>query len=68
MCCVSGPTTRGSSSAGRTRFALERAGNFAGCPHDYADTAGKDHGRIEIRRCRVTGDSALLTYVDPDRA
>jgi len=48
-------------------FALERAGNFAGCPHDYADTVGKDHGRIEIRRCWTTGDPALLAHVDPDR-
>ena len=48
-------------------FRLERAGNFAGCPHDYADTVGKDHGRIEIRRCWTTGDPALLAHVDPDR-
>jgi len=48
-------------------FALERAGNFAGGPHDYADTVGKDHGRIEIRRCWTTGDPALLAHVDPDR-
>ena len=48
-------------------FALERAGNFAGYPHDYADTVGKDHGRIEIRRCWTTGDPALLAHVDPDR-
>ena len=26
-------------------FALERAGDFAGCTHDDADTVGKDHGR-----------------------
>ena len=41
-------------------FALERAGHFAGYARDYADTVGKDHGRIETRRCWVTGD--------PDRA
>ncbi len=41
-------------------FALERAGHFAGYAHDYADTVGKDHGRIETRRCWVTGN--------PDRA
>ena len=41
-------------------FALERAGDFAGYAHDYADTVGKDHGRIEIRYCWVTDD--------PDRA
>ena len=37
-------------------FALERAGNFAGYVHDDADTVGKGHGRIEIRRCWTTGD------------
>ena len=34
-------------------FALERAGNFAGYAHDYTDTVGKDHGRIERRHWRV---------------
>ena len=48
-------------------FRLERAEDFAGCPHDYADMVGKDHGRIEIRRCRTTGDPAYLAHVDPDR-
>ena len=40
-------------------FCLERAEDFADCPHDYADTVGKDHGRIEIRRCwdRVATDT-----------
>ena len=33
----------------------------------YADTVGKDHGRIEIRRCWTTGDPAYLAHVDPDR-
>ena len=49
-------------------FALERATHFAGYAHDYADTVGKDHGRIETRRCWTTGDPALLAHVDPDRA
>ena len=35
---------------------LERAGGFAGYAHGYADMVGKGHGRIEIRRCRATGD------------
>ena len=37
-------------------FALEQAGHFAGYAHDYADTVGKDHGRIETRRCWATDD------------
>jgi len=48
-------------------FALERAQDFAGYAHDYADTVGKDHGRIATRRCWTTGDPALLAHVDPDR-
>lgn len=48
-------------------FALERAGHFADYAHDYADTVGKDHGRIETRRCWTTGDPALLAHADPDR-
>ena len=32
-----------------------------------ADTVGKGHGRIEIRRCRATGDLDLLAHVVPDR-
>ena len=48
-------------------FHLERAADFADCPHDYADTVGKDHGRIETRRCGTTGDPAYLAHVDPDR-
>ncbi len=48
-------------------FALERAVDFAGYAHDYADTVGKDHGRIETRRCWTTGDPALLAHADPDR-
>ena len=48
-------------------FALERAGNFAGYAYDDADTVGKDHGRIETRRCRATGDPALLAHADPNR-
>ncbi len=48
-------------------FALERAQDFAGYAHEYADTVGKDHGRIAIRRCWMTGDPALLAHADPDR-
>ena len=47
-------------------FALERAEGFAGYA-DYADTVEKDHGRIEIRRCRTPGDPDLLAHVAPDR-
>ena len=42
-------------------FALERAGHFAGYAHDYADTVGKDHGRIArtvgagTGRCQTNG-------------
>ena len=48
-------------------FALKPAGGFADYAHDYADTVGKDHGRIETRRCWTTGDPALRAHADPDR-
>ena len=48
-------------------FRLEGAEDFAGGPHDYADTIGKDHGCIEIRGGWTTGDPAYLAPVDPDR-
>lgn len=43
-------------------FALEQAVDCAGCPHDYADTVGKGHGRIETHRCsdRVTTDTCCF--------
>ena len=49
-------------------FTLERAKDFADCPHDDADTVEKGYGRIEIRRCWAVGDPAYLAHVDPDRA
>ena len=55
-------------------FALEQAGDFAGYSHDYADMVGKDHGRIETRRCWTTGtpdwewrDQASLVRVESER-
>ena len=46
---------------------LERAEDFAGCPHGYADTVSKGHGRIASRRCWTTGDPDLLSQVAPDQ-
>lgn len=31
-------------------------------------TVTKDHGRLEIRTCRATGDPAVLAWLDPDGA
>lgn len=47
-------------------FALERTTDFADCPHDNADTVGKDHGRIETHRYWTTSDSDYLAHVNPD--
>ncbi len=51
-------------------FALERAADFADGPHDHADTVGKDHGRIGIRRCgnRVTTDTRCFISSLPPKA
>ena len=43
---------------------LERTGNFAECLRDDADRVGKDHDRIESRRCGATGNSDHLAHVD----
>ena len=47
-------------------FHLEWAEDFDDCPHDYADTVGKDHGRTKIRSDWTTGDPAYLAHIDPD--
>ena len=47
-------------------FAYEQSQGFADCPHDYAETVGKDHGRIEIRRCGVMGAPDYCQDVDPE--
>ena len=42
--------------------------DFADCPHDYADTVGKDHGPgLRPAAAGTTGDPAYLAHVDPDR-
>ncbi len=46
-------------------FAQESAEDFADCPHDFAETIEKNHGRVESRRCWTIGDPAYLAYVDP---
>ena len=48
-------------------LAYEQSQDFAGCPHDYVKTVGKDHGRIETRRCWAIGAPAYLQYADPDQ-
>ncbi len=45
-----------------------RSPAFPGCPHDYAETVGKDQGCIETRRCGVIGASDYDPYVDPEPA
>lgn len=44
--------------------AAEAAPAGAGASHR---TVGKDHGRLEVRRCRATDDPAVLAWLDPDR-
>ena len=48
-------------------FAYEQTQDFAGCPHDYANTVGRDHGRIETRRGWAIGAPAYLPNADPDQ-
>ncbi len=36
---------------------------FQGVEHDYHRTIGKDHGRIEIRKCWTISDPVYLNYI-----
>lgn len=49
-------------------FAGCREVNFAGVPHDYAETVNKGHGRIEVRRCWTIADPEFLDYLRPRKA
>lgn len=52
----------------RTYFAeLERDGGPP-VPHEVKRTVDGEHGRIEIRRYRVSADPELLAYLNPDGA
>ena len=46
-------------------FADGLATEFANIPVDFAQTIEKGHGRIEIRRCWVITDPALIAHLDP---
>jgi predicted transposase YbfD/YdcC len=49
-------------------FAVVLDGDAAGlAPPDHA-TVGKDHGRLEVRRCWATDDPEVLAWLDPKRA
>lgn len=37
---------------------------FAGLEHDFHQTVGKGHGRIETRQCWVVSDPAVLEYLN----
>ena len=41
---------------------------FVGFEHDYAQTIGKDHGRIETRQCWTISDEQLITYIRDHQA
>ena len=49
-------------------FARAREAGFAGAAHAAHETLEKDHGRLELRRCRATDDPAVLAWLDPERA
>jgi predicted transposase YbfD/YdcC len=46
-------------------FAVVAAEGGAGLAHDADTTVGKDHGRVEVRRCWVTDDPGVLAWLDP---
>lgn len=44
------------------------AEDVAGLTQDRHTTIGKDHGRLEVRRCWATDDPAVLAWLDSERA
>ena len=49
-------------------FAVVTDGGAAGLAPDHHRTVGKDHGRLEVRRCWATDDPAVLEWLDPTRS
>ena len=45
-------------------FAEAMASQFDGVVHDHAETAGKGHGRIEIRRTWVIDDAEVMEWIN----
>jgi predicted transposase YbfD/YdcC len=48
-------------------FAAVADGDAAGLEPDHHRAVGKDHGRIEVRRCWATDDPEVLDWLDPER-
>ncbi len=44
-------------------FDYDRQRNFQEAPYEYAKTVGKDHGRIEVRKCWSTSDPEYLESI-----
>lgn len=49
-------------------FAVATGGDAAGLAPAGHATVGKDHGRLEVRRCWASEDPELLGWLDPERA
>lgn len=47
------------------QFARMREPGYLGPAPTTHETVGKDHGRIEVRRCWATDDPAVIGWVDP---
>ena len=49
-------------------FAVVTGGDAAGLAPAAHATVGKDHGRLEVRRCWATDDPEVLAWLDPAHA
>jgi predicted transposase YbfD/YdcC len=49
-------------------FAVVTGGDAAGLNPDHHRTVGKNHGRLEVRRCWASDDPEVLAWLDPERA
>ena len=47
-------------------FAVEQAGVFKGCNHNFHQTLHKNQGRIKTLHCWILGTPEYSRYMDPD--
>lgn len=49
-------------------FAMAEQADASASADASARTVGKDHGRLEVRRCETISDPAVIAWLDPDGA
>ena len=62
------PKLHAAVAAAFTDARVAGPGDWTPAVQDVARTVGKDHGRVEVRRCSTLSDPELLAYLDPTGA